>query len=87
MKQIQQDIELIMNSKKNDSLLSFFLYILSQVYISILKIRSVLYDKEILKSAKLPCKVISIGNITAGGTGKTPMTILLAEMLKKQGCR
>ena len=34
---------------------------------------------------KLPCKVISIGNITFGGTGKTPATIAIAEEAKKRG--
>ncbi|MBN1384993.1 MAG: tetraacyldisaccharide 4'-kinase [Elusimicrobia bacterium] len=32
---------------------------------------------------RLPCKVISVGNITVGGTGKTPTVIYLAELLKK----
>jgi tetraacyldisaccharide 4'-kinase len=40
----------------------------------------------VLKNQKsLPCKVISIGNITLGGTGKTPATIALAEEAKKRG--
>jgi tetraacyldisaccharide 4'-kinase len=34
---------------------------------------------------KVPCKVISIGNLTVGGTGKTPATIALAEGAKKRG--
>ncbi|MDP2277182.1 MAG: tetraacyldisaccharide 4'-kinase [Nitrospirota bacterium] len=34
---------------------------------------------------RLPHKVISIGNITAGGTGKTPATIAVAEEAKKRG--
>lgn len=34
---------------------------------------------------KLPCKVISIGNITVGGTGKTPSTIAITEEAKKRG--
>jgi tetraacyldisaccharide 4'-kinase len=34
---------------------------------------------------KLPCKVLSIGNITVGGTGKTPATIAIAEEAKKRG--
>jgi tetraacyldisaccharide 4'-kinase len=34
---------------------------------------------------KLPCRVISIGNITVGGTGKTPATITLAQEAKKRG--
>lgn len=37
------------------------------------------------KQKKLPCKVISVGNITTGGTGKTPTTIALAEEAKKRG--
>jgi len=39
------------------------------------------------KRKKLPCRVISIGNITVGGTGKTPATIALAEEAKKRGFR
>lgn len=76
-----------MNSEKNDSFLSFFLYILSLIYGTILQFRAVLYKKKILRSKRLPCKVISIGNITAGGTGKTPVTVLLAEMLDTQGIK
>ncbi|MDI6890191.1 MAG: tetraacyldisaccharide 4'-kinase [Thermodesulfovibrionales bacterium] len=39
-----------------------------------------------LKNQKrLPCRVISIGNITVGGTGKTPATIVIAEEAKKRG--
>ena len=34
---------------------------------------------------KLPCKVVSIGNITVGGTGKTPATIAVAEEAVKRG--
>jgi tetraacyldisaccharide 4'-kinase len=37
--------------------------------------------------ARLPCPVISIGNITVGGTGKTPMTALLAAWLRADGWR
>jgi len=44
-----------------------------------------LYDKNILRSKELPCFVVSIGNIVAGGTGKTPMTLYTVELLKKIG--
>jgi tetraacyldisaccharide 4'-kinase len=40
------------------------------------------YEKGILKSKRLPCVVISIGNIVAGGTGKTPAVIALAQLLQ-----
>ncbi len=36
---------------------------------------------------KLPCKIISIGNITAGGTGKTPLAIYLARLASKSGLK
>ncbi|GAB6096458.1 tetraacyldisaccharide 4'-kinase [Desulfatiferula olefinivorans] len=46
-----------------------------------------LYDKGALTVRRLACPVISVGNITVGGTGKTPMTMLLARHLKERGFR
>lgn len=40
---------------------------------------------SIAHQKRLPCKVISIGNITLGGTGKTPATIAVAKEAKKRG--
>lgn len=54
------------------------------VYQLIVNIRNYLYDKNVLKSAKLPCKIISVGNISVGGTGKTPTVIAIAQFLQKQ---
>ncbi|MEN8211694.1 MAG: tetraacyldisaccharide 4'-kinase, partial [Thermodesulfobacteriota bacterium] len=48
-------------------------------------LRLQMYQKGLLKSRQLPCFVISIGNIMAGGAGKTPMAIYLAQLLKKMG--
>lgn len=36
---------------------------------------------------RLPCRVVSVGNLTLGGTGKTPMTIYMAQLLHHAGCR
>jgi tetraacyldisaccharide 4'-kinase len=47
--------------------------------------RNYLYDKGIIGHKKLPCAVISIGNIVVGGTGKTPAVIMLAQLLKEEG--
>jgi len=51
------------------------------------RLRLRLYRSGLLKSRGLPCFVISIGNITAGGAGKTPMAIHVAELLIKMGKR
>ena len=47
-----------------------------------LKVRHLLYDKGIKKSAEYPVPVICIGNITVGGTGKTPHTEMIIRMLQ-----
>jgi len=46
-----------------------------------------LYRSGLLRRIRLPAPVISVGNITAGGTGKTPFVILLAHELKDRGLR
>jgi tetraacyldisaccharide 4'-kinase len=65
----------------------YLLLLLSKIYGFIAVLRLNLYKKNILKQEKLPCAVISIGNITAGGTGKTPMTIYLANFIKSLGLK
>lgn len=51
------------------------------------QVRAALYRKNILRSQRLDCRVISIGNLTLGGTGKTPTVIMAAETLRRQGFR
>lgn len=87
MSNIFKKIESIMTSKNKAGLISFesFLFILSLIYGSAVKIRGFFYDKGLLWPKKLPCVVISIGNITVGGTGKTPMTIYVANLVKRMG--
>jgi len=53
------------------------------VYQIIIFFRNYFYDKKIFKSTKLPCKIISVGNITIGGTGKTPTVIAIAKFLQQ----
>ncbi len=52
-----------------------------------MKLRALAYGKGILSRRKLPCPVISVGNITMGGTGKTPHVIAVSKWLREQGIR
>jgi tetraacyldisaccharide 4'-kinase len=63
------------------------LHLLSLLYRATVSLRNLMYNSGIFKQNKLPCTVISIGNITVGGTGKTPTVIMLAKMLKEKGYR
>lgn len=57
------------------------------VYGLIMRLRALLYRLGIFTSYRLPCPVISIGNLTVGGTGKTPAVILISRLLMQRGCR
>jgi len=64
-------------------ILKFLLYPFSVIYGIVTGIRNFLYDGGILKSIKFDIPVISIGNITVGGTGKTPHTEYLISLLRE----
>lgn len=56
-------------------------------YMSVNGLRRRLYQRGVLRSARLPRPVVSIGNISAGGAGKTPAVIALANELAGRGIR
>jgi len=58
------------------------LFPFSLIYLLITELRNFAFRRAFLKTHKLPCRVISVGNLCAGGTGKTPFVIALAEYLK-----
>jgi tetraacyldisaccharide 4'-kinase len=87
MPRFKKKIESVMSSRINPPVLSLasLLYGISILYGAGQKLRESGYRHKIFPSQKLPCKVVSVGNITVGGTGKTPMTIYVAEELQRIG--
>jgi len=67
------------------NLFKLLLRLASYAYAAGLKGRQALYRRQLLKTKKLPCRVVSIGNITVGGTGKTPLTVYVARLLQGLG--
>lgn len=89
MSDVRSRIEKIMNDSGNDRFLSpgYFLFIASIGYGIAVRMRARLYQKNIWIKKRLPCPVVSIGNLTLGGTGKTPATIYLSRLLNRHGRR
>ena len=57
------------------------------LYLAVNAARRMLYRRGLLRARRLPRPVVSIGNISAGGAGKTPAVIALAEALTRRGAR
>ena len=68
---------------KDFSITAQLLRPLSWCYKAISALRRLAYQKSIFKSVKAPIPVIIVGNITAGGTGKTPLVIALVQALQQ----
>ena len=60
---------------------------LSSIYGGVVGARNALYDRGLLRARRLQGGVVSIGNLSAGGSGKTPFVLLLGELLKARGVK
>ncbi len=70
---------------KRAGILRAILYALSHLYRGIVQGRLALYRRRIYREHALGCPVVSVGNVTVGGTGKTPVVELLARELTAGG--
>lgn len=80
-------LEVIFGKRKGwrADLLRGTLFMLSKLFEGVVRLRLILYRKRILQDYTLGVQVIAVGNLTAGGTGKTPVVEKMARELVKQG--
>ncbi|HOJ51955.1 MAG TPA: tetraacyldisaccharide 4'-kinase [Syntrophales bacterium] len=81
------DLLLEIWQRKSLGLAGLFLYPAACLYEAAVRLRNYLYDQKLLPIYRLPCPIISVGNLSVGGTGKTPMTIFLTNMIREAGFR
>lgn len=87
IRRLQKEIETVMNdgAGAGRSWLHTALGMASLLYGWGVKVRGFAYANGFVKPRALSCAVISIGNLTVGGTGKTPMTIYMARLIRSFG--
>jgi len=75
---------LIQMRKKRITFQFILLYPFSLLYLAVTGVRNLLFEWGILESVEFNLPIISVGNITVGGTGKTPHVEYLARLLEKE---
>ena len=65
--------------------MGIFLHLLSYLFSGIVQLRWYLYEHRILRNKPLGCMVVVVGNLTVGGTGKTPVVEKFARTLNERG--
>src|SRR6266545_5106039 len=80
-------LEVILEERRGKAaeVVRFLLLALSKVFLVAVKFRRFLYDVRLLRDSTLGVQVIAIGNLTVGGTGKTPVVEKFARELQNQG--
>lgn len=73
-----------MHSRRTIAPLRFLLFPLAILYGIVIHVRNFLFDKKILTSNRFSTPTICVGNLSVGGTGKTPMTEMLLSLLQYQ---
>ncbi len=81
-KSVQYRLETLWYQNQNPAI---WLKILSVLFKQTARFRRFCYQHNLLKKTRLPVPVIIVGNLTVGGTGKSPLVIYLAEMLSNAG--
>src|SRR5438105_8170866 len=87
LEQFAIDVILERRGGARATFLRSFLYLLSLIYERLVQLRLFLYRKRVFRERALGCLVISIGNMTVGGTGKTPVVEKFARALQAGGRR
>lgn len=68
-----------------DRALINLLFVVSRFYRMVIQFRIWMYDKRVIRNHALGCLVVSIGNLSCGGTGKTPVVEVFARSLSNRG--
>ncbi len=87
LEQFAIDVILERRYGKRAAIFRWFLRGLSVIYLGVVQLRLHLYRRRYLREHQLGCLVISIGNLTVGGTGKTPVVEKFARALQSGGRR
>ncbi len=76
--------DIILGKEIKNKLTLFALNFMSHIYYLIIELKLFLYEKKTIKQHQMKTKIISIGNITLGGTGKTPAVIEIANLFQNK---
>jgi len=80
-------VELLSDKRRGewDRLLLLLFFIASRFYLTAVQFRIWLYEKRVIRNRSIGCLVVSIGNISCGGTGKTPVVEVFARTISAKG--